>query len=80
MNIEFTKKAYKEYKRLPAGYKDLLDSLLGKFSEGIPVDIVPVKGERNIYRIRMGKYRILFTKIDGDILIVRIDSRGDVYK
>ncbi|MBI5184060.1 MAG: type II toxin-antitoxin system RelE/ParE family toxin [Nitrospinae bacterium] len=77
--IEFSKGAVKDYKKLPQNYKTLVDLVLSKLIEGLPVDIKPIIGEKNTYRIRVGKYRILFTIIEGTVLITRIGSRGDVY-
>ena len=45
-------------------------------------DIKKLQGQKikNIYRLRVGKYRIIY-QIQGDnIKIISIDSRGDVYK
>lgn len=41
-----------------------------------------IKGEQNLYRIRVGGYRILYEIHHGilQIWIVRIDKRGRVYK
>jgi len=80
LKIDFSKKAAKAYKKLPTDYKELVDSVLQKFTDGVPVDIKPITGEENIYRIRVGKYRILCEVIGKNLLIVRIRSRGDVYK
>jgi len=33
-----------------------------------------------IYRIRLSKYRILFHMNEEEIQILKIDSRGDIYK
>ncbi|RDU65283.1 type II toxin-antitoxin system mRNA interferase toxin, RelE/StbE family [Helicobacter didelphidarum] len=46
------------------------------------LDIKPLKDSPNHYRLRVGKYRILYEIIDECILIYayRADSRGDVYK
>jgi mRNA interferase RelE/StbE len=79
-SVEFSKKATKHYAQLPEDYKSLVDLALSKLSEGLPVDIKPIIGEKDIYRIRVGKYRILFTIIDNVVLISRIGPRGDVYK
>ena len=49
-------------------------------SEGMPVDIKPIIGEKDTYRIRVGRYRILLTMIGNIILITRMGPRGDVYK
>ncbi len=80
--IEFSKEAAKEYKKIPRDYKALIDLALLKLSKGVHVDIKPIIGEKDVYRLRVGKYRILFTVIHEQhtILITKISSRGDVYK
>lgn len=80
IKIEFSKRAAKDYKKLPKDYKALIDLTLFKLSEGLPVDVKPIMGEKDIYRIRVGKYRILFTIIENVLLVVRIATRGDIYK
>ncbi|MFA5916767.1 MAG: hypothetical protein WC850_00850 [Candidatus Gracilibacteria bacterium] len=46
------------------------------------LDIKPLKGKNNHYRLRIGKYRFLYEIIENKILIYfyNADSRGDVYK
>ena len=78
--IEFSRKAAKDYKRLPEDYKLLVDLALLKLSKGLPVDIKHIAGEVSAYRIRVGKYRILFTVFEDTLLIQKIRTRGDVYK
>jgi len=78
--IEFSKSATKDYKKLPKDYKDLIDLVLSKLTQGVPVDIKPIAGEENIYRIRVGKYRILTTIVENTVLIIKIGPRGDVCK
>jgi len=78
--IEFSRTAVKNYKKLPGNYKVLVDLALSRLSEGLPVDLKPIAGEENTFRIRVGKYRLLFEVTGQIILIVRIGSRGDVYK
>ena len=38
------------------------------------------KGYRNIYRIRIGNYRIVYKKTKKEVYIVVINHRKDVYK
>ena len=33
-----------------------------------------------LYRLRVGKYRIIFSFEKGDYTIIDIDTRGDIYK
>lgn len=79
MKIHFTKKSHKEYLDLPLNYKKLVDRTLERLESGIPVDIKPIKGTNDTYRIRIGRYRMLFIRIKPDILIVKIKIRDDVY-
>jgi mRNA interferase RelE/StbE len=78
--IEFSKKAANHYRKLPSNYKTLVDLALSRLAEGLPVDLKPISGEEKTYRIRVGKYRILFELIGKTLLISKIGSRGDVYK
>jgi mRNA interferase RelE/StbE len=80
LNILFTKSSIKEYKKLPLGYKKLIDNVLDKLSKNELIDIKPIQGEIDIFRIRVGKYRILIKKILPDVLVIKIDVRGDIYK
>lgn len=45
-------------------------------------DVKPMAGHTNLFRLRVGEFRILYT-IENDVLIVRIlnvGNRGDIYK
>ena len=48
------------------------------------IDVKRIKGKHNdYYRIRLGGYRVVYTIIDGKIVVVSTipaGSRGDVYK
>jgi mRNA interferase RelE/StbE len=58
----------------------LVDIALLRLSEGLELDLKPVQGEKDVYRIRVGRYRVLFTKFNKTVLVFRISPRGDVYK
>jgi mRNA interferase RelE/StbE len=42
-------------------------------------DVKKLHGCSNVYRLRMGKIRIIFSIIDKDIQISDIDYRGNIY-
>ena len=46
------------------------------------LDIAKLEGYENHYRLRVGKYRLLYEIIESQILIYAydIDSRGGIYK
>ena len=45
-------------------------------------DVAKMKGNKipPLYRLRVGKYRVIYEVCGNEITITRIDSRGDVYK
>jgi len=45
-------------------------------------DVKKMQGSKNpqLYRLRVGNYRVLYHTNDGDIVVLRIDNRGDAYK
>ena len=43
-------------------------------------DIKPLAGRKGEYRLRFGKYRIIFFISNDTVYIVKIETRGDVYK
>ncbi len=63
----------------------LKEAILVLKNDPVPIkslDIAKMKGEKNTYRIRKGKLRIVYEVIWEQklILIHRVDFRGDAYK
>jgi mRNA interferase RelE/StbE len=52
---------------------------LHQMEQGLNVDVKKLQG-RNDYRLRVGHYRILFTKLKDVIDVQRIMQRKDAYK
>ncbi|MEA1945115.1 MAG: type II toxin-antitoxin system RelE/ParE family toxin [Euryarchaeota archaeon] len=46
-----------------------------------PSDVKKLKGERDVYRIRIGDFRVLYRVIPEDdvILVFRVDKRSRIY-
>ena len=80
ITIQFSKKAYEDYISLPLNYKEIVDDNLERMEKGIPIDIKPIRGEKDTFRIRIGKYSLLFVKEAGAIIIIKIKTRGEIYK
>ena len=64
---------------------NIKEAILVLKEDPVPIkflDITKLKGEKNKYRIRRGKFRIVYEVIweQKVILIHRIDFRGDAYK
>jgi len=77
--IVFSKEAHKQFNRLPTGYHNKVELLLQKLAHNALLDIRHIKGELATFRIRLGKYRILFKRFENDMtyLVFRISTRGD---
>lgn len=43
------------------------------------LDIKKLKGHENIFRIRKGKWRIVFVAMKKENLIIEISTRGNIY-
>lgn len=78
--IQIDKPAMKFLQKQPQAQRErLLRAIQGLPDIG---DIKPMGGHENLYRLRVGTFRVLYTII-GDLLVVRvldIGNRGDVYK
>ncbi len=83
--IEFKRAAEKYLRKLPAKTQEkILVAIKGLCQRPPMGDIKPMQGVADLYRLRVGMYRIIFSyALDGQITIVlvqEIGSRGDVYK
>jgi mRNA interferase RelE/StbE len=81
--IKFVKQAARQFKALPPQEQERLqpkiDALAG---EPRPNGVVKLAGEDDLYRIRVGDYRIIYCIQDEQllILVVKIGHRKDVYR
>jgi mRNA-degrading endonuclease RelE of RelBE toxin-antitoxin system len=79
MNILYSKSSLKYLSKLN---KDVRTSIVSAIDR-LPVmgDIKKMRGRslENLYRLRVGKYRVLFTWEKETIKILDVDTRGDIY-
>ena len=57
--IESSKQAYKYYKALAKGYQKKINKILSLLMDKEKIDIKSIEREKDIYRLRVGKYRML---------------------
>ena len=77
MKIVFSKKCVKSFLSLPKRIAIHLLERINQIPEG---DIKPLSGRKGEYRLRVGKFRILFYIEAETVRIFKIDTRGDLYK
>lgn len=75
------KKVLKKLDSLPdQDTKDRLKEAFKLLSDPYSLDTIKISGEENVYRTRVGKYRILFVKEGDTLYITDFDTRGKIYK
>jgi mRNA-degrading endonuclease RelE of RelBE toxin-antitoxin system len=80
MKIYYSKTSLKYLQKLEQSLSHKIVESIDKLpDEG---DIAKLKGKKvkNLYRLRIGKHRVLFIIEKESIKVVKIDTRGDVYK
>ena len=76
-NVIYTKKARKNIKALDIRVKDRLKEGIEKIPFG---DIKKLQGYSNLYRLRIGDYRVIYQTESDTIIIDAILPRGEAYK
>lgn len=81
--IKFSTGASKQFRKLPL---DIQKRIQTKIDELIikprPNRVKKLQGENNLYRIRVGDYRVVY-EIEDDILlivVIRVKHRSEVYR
>lgn len=80
MKLVISPRAEKQLGKIPKFKQLVLANRIRLLGEETPTNEEKLKGYKNIYRVRVGDYRIVFRKIPGEIFIVLIGHRKDIYK
>lgn len=81
--VEFSRGARKQFRKLPTYVQERVKSKINELAtEPRPNRVKKLQGEDNLYRIRVGDYRIVYEIKDNILLIViiRVKHRSEVYK
>ena len=77
ITIEYSKSARKSIKALNEPFKSSIKKALENFPKG---DIKKLQGYTNMYRMRVGNYRIIYKTTEYGIFVEDILPRGEAYK
>jgi mRNA interferase RelE/StbE len=81
MKILITSKAKKQIQKLPQIVKIAVDSKIrGLLQDQQNLQIKKMKEHIDMYRVRVGRYRIVYQKTEDFIRIVVVQHRKDVYR
>ncbi len=81
--IDFSRLAEKQFEALPTQVQQRLQPRIDALAEAPrPPGVLKMEGEENLYRIRVGNYRIIYEIQDRVLLIVvvKVGHRSNVYR
>ncbi|MCD6369317.1 MAG: type II toxin-antitoxin system RelE/ParE family toxin [Thermoproteales archaeon] len=81
--VELSSRAFKALKKLePRIRHRILKKLEVLKGEPLPRGVVKLRGEKDVYRLRIGDYRVLYKVFweEKVVLVFKIDHRRTVYK
>lgn len=80
MDVFYSKTSLKYLSKLEKDIRLNIVSAIEKLPE--KGDIQRMRGQalQNIFRLRVGKYRVLYVRKTSTIKVLEIDTRGDIYK
>lgn len=78
--IILSKKAKKFIDKLPRNERERLVSNIERLPNGD--DVKKLKGHKDLLRLRVGDYRVIYSVNHGilTVFVIDVDNRGDVYK
>ncbi len=82
MRIVFSKRAAEELKKLDSpSKKRVIQKLLWFSRQPNPLAFAHALTDSNLgdYRFRIGNYRVIFDFLEGEILVLKVGHRKDVY-
>ncbi|RJS73466.1 MAG: type II toxin-antitoxin system RelE/ParE family toxin [Candidatus Syntrophoarchaeum sp. WYZ-LMO15] len=79
--VKVHRRVEKFLKTIPKKEKERIKVLILSLENPYEVPHVRVKGEKGVYRARVGKYRILYSVFEeeGLVLVLKVDKRERVY-
>jgi len=80
MIVELSPKSKKYFDGLDSSIQNRIKAALRKLAQEPPQGDVAALSGQDGYRLRVGKYRLLFDKLNDKIIIYDIGLRGQIYK
>ena len=81
--VELSRRAFKSLERLePEIRRRILEKLVVLREEPIPRGAVKLRGEKDVYRLRVGDYRVLYKVLweEEVVLVFKIEHRRRAYR
>ena len=82
-NVEFFHSAAKEFRALPSNIKIRVSEAIDALAQNPrPLGVRKLAGHTNLYRIRVGLYRVVYEIIDKEqlVCVTRVRHRREAYR
>ena len=82
-SVRLTSSARRAHRRLPSDIRRRIDPVLNSLSETPrPAGTVKLQGSAQLYRVRIGQYRVIYQIDDAEklITVTHIQHRRDAYR
>jgi len=78
--VGFTDKARRSLLLLPKSARQEIGYKMYLMQDNLAGDVKKLEGSQNEYRLRVGKYRVIFELVGDTISVYKIGDRKDIYR
>jgi mRNA interferase RelE/StbE len=82
MEIVFSPKAERQFTKIAEAEQRKIAAMIKQYAENpqsLAAQVKKLKGSADLFRLRVGDYRVIFTRDGVVMLIVKVGHRSDVY-
>ena len=81
MKISYLSRVEKDLRKISKlGQIAIANKLRNLESEDVLIEEIKLKGFKNMFRVRVGDYRVVYEKSKKEITVIKVGHRKDVYK
>lgn len=80
MTLKILRRAEKQIKKLPKTVQIAVGQQLEELVKGSTHTEKKLQKYENLYRFRVGNYRVIYEKIEGDVYVLLVEHRKDIYQ
>jgi mRNA-degrading endonuclease RelE of RelBE toxin-antitoxin system len=79
-NVRYTNSAVRDLDQIPETDRRIVIRAVRIYAAGATSDIKKLHGASNVYRLRCGRWRVIFELPEREVLVLRIRDRKDAYR
>lgn len=80
MTLKVLRRAEKQIRKLPKTVQIAVGQQLAELVNDTAHTEKKLQGFESLYRLRVGSYRMVYEKKDGDIFVLLVEHRKDIYQ